>query len=653
MSALSIQVPFPVFQDRDGQPLDNGYVWIGVANLNPQTNPVVAYYDAALTIQAVQPLRTINGYISNAGTPAQIYVDANDFSILVLDSKGTTVYSFPSGTGISPTAAGIEFTGFKGQVGNIENLAGDDGSDWIGFQPAAVTSIARSAQDKIRETVSVADFGAVGDGITDDTVAIQAAIDSIARGTLLFPQGTYKTTATINIAGKNSQNDPTQSSLEILAYGAKIESTVGGSTAALYINGCKRLIINGLEVSAASSTLTVQVQGLWNSTWDSCFFGNVQFSGLGSSFDSHYWNKFVNCQFGEITINTGTKAARSEFNANTFDTCRIWYGEYAIKKYGAQDIQDIVFINCDISYQSIAILYVDETTTGNLSFFGGYFDSSTGFPADTKGIALDFNGSITNPNSANLDNFVVDTASKSESKGAIGVRTGGRIPTSGFNLIKNGNLSLGALNIGLNDVTATMVAGDGLFGKYVNLTGNLAFRSFSFSSIPVPFAGTYTLTVIGRNTSGVTVNSCNGFFGVIDLAPTFAISSFTTVATQGSVLTWLVQNSSAGGVFSFDIAYVGLTYGSSAPIYAPTIPLIGSATYDPPSLADGAGTTTTVTCTGATVGMFARASFGVDLQGITLSAWVSSANTVSVRFQNESGGSLDLASSTLTVKAEW
>ena len=57
MSALSIQVPFPVFQDRDGQPLENGYVWIGEPNLNPQTNPVVAYYDAALTIPAAQPLR--------------------------------------------------------------------------------------------------------------------------------------------------------------------------------------------------------------------------------------------------------------------------------------------------------------------------------------------------------------------------------------------------------------------------------------------------------------------------------------------------------------------------------------------------------------------------------------------------------------------
>lgn len=78
--------------------------------------------------------------------------------------------------------------------------------------------------------------------------------------------------------------------------------------------------------------------------------------------------------------------------------------------------------------------------------------------------------------------------------------------------------------------------------------------------------------------------------------------------------------------------------------------LAGSATFDPPNLADGAGTTTTVTVTGAALGDFAKASFSLDLQGITVTAWVSSANTVSVRFQNESGGALDLASGTLRAR---
>lgn len=80
--------------------------------------------------------------------------------------------------------------------------------------------------------------------------------------------------------------------------------------------------------------------------------------------------------------------------------------------------------------------------------------------------------------------------------------------------------------------------------------------------------------------------------------------------------------------------------------------LTGSAVYNPASLADGAGLTTTVTVTGAALGDFVTAvSFNVDLAGMVLTGYVSAPNTVSVRFQNESGGGvLDLASGTLAVR---
>jgi hypothetical protein len=76
----------------------------------------------------------------------------------------------------------------------------------------------------------------------------------------------------------------------------------------------------------------------------------------------------------------------------------------------------------------------------------------------------------------------------------------------------------------------------------------------------------------------------------------------------------------------------------------------GSATFNPADLADGAGETTTVTATGAALGDFALASFSLDLQGITVTAYVSAADTVTVRLQNESGGAIDLASGTLRVR---
>jgi parallel beta-helix repeat protein len=81
-----------------------------------------------------------------------------------------------------------------------------------------------------------------------------------------------------------------------------------------------------------------------------------------------------------------------------------------------------------------------------------------------------------------------------------------------------------------------------------------------------------------------------------------------------------------------------------------SLALTGQATFDPASLVDGAGVTTSVTVTGAALGDLATVSFSLDLQGIMLTAYVSAANTVGVRFQNETGATIDLASGTLRAR---
>jgi len=92
MSTIEVQPPYPAFSGADGQPLENGYIWIGTTNLSPQTNPINVYWDAAFSIAAAQPIRTLNGYPSHNGTPARFYV-GSDYSIQVLDSKGSVVYT--------------------------------------------------------------------------------------------------------------------------------------------------------------------------------------------------------------------------------------------------------------------------------------------------------------------------------------------------------------------------------------------------------------------------------------------------------------------------------------------------------------------------------------------------------------------------------
>jgi len=72
------------------------------------------------------------------------------------------------------------------------------------------------------------------------------------------------------------------------------------------------------------------------------------------------------------------------------------------------------------------------------------------------------------------------------------------------------------------------------------------------------------------------------------------------------------------------------------------------ATLNASSLADGAGETNTIAVPGVALGdIVLNISMGVDVSGISITPYVSAADVVSIRFQNESGGMLDLASTTV------
>ena len=252
MSALSITPPFPTFAGKDGLPLEDGYIWIGAANVNPQTNPLAVYWDETLTQVAAQPIRTLGGYPSYAGTPARLFISAAIYSILVQDKNGSTVYRSLSNTGPSTfinfavneevqvaTAGQTVFTltntyspgtnsltvfvdGVNQYDGVGYSFVETDGStvtfasglhvgalvkfttaiqlsggvtdaSQVSYYPAGAGAVVTNVQNKLRETVSVKDFGAVGDGVTDDTAAIQLALDESQA--VFIPAATYLTSA--------------------------------------------------------------------------------------------------------------------------------------------------------------------------------------------------------------------------------------------------------------------------------------------------------------------------------------------------------------------------------------------------------------------------------------------------------------------------
>ncbi len=123
--------------------------------------------------------------VSSGGTYEVIKVTARvgDTMTIVRAQEGTTAQSFASGSRFELRVTAASITDFS--------------LDMTG-------AVIRSFRDKLGDFVSVKDFGAVGDGITDDTAAIVAALAALAGGgALYFPAGTYITTNGLTISNSN------------------------------------------------------------------------------------------------------------------------------------------------------------------------------------------------------------------------------------------------------------------------------------------------------------------------------------------------------------------------------------------------------------------------------------------------------------------
>jgi hypothetical protein len=101
----------------------------------------------------------------------------------------------------------------------------------------------------------------------------------------------------------------------------------------------------------------------------------------------------------------------------------------------------------------------------------------------------------------------------------------------------------------------------------------------------------------------------------------------------------------AGIRFRLGVPYLINDDGSSRQL---TFWTSASAGWNPPNLTSGTQTTTFVAVTGALLGQPALASFSLDLQGLQMSAYVTSSDIVRVVLRNDTGGAINLGSGTLT-----
>lgn len=102
--------------------------------------------------------------------------------------SASTSTATTKGAPLSYAELDANFTTLAAQdVADRASLAADTGASLVGFLQSGSGAVARTAQAKMREEVSVLDFGATGDGVADDEAECQAAIDTGKR--VIFPEG--------------------------------------------------------------------------------------------------------------------------------------------------------------------------------------------------------------------------------------------------------------------------------------------------------------------------------------------------------------------------------------------------------------------------------------------------------------------------------
>lgn len=164
------------FLNSAGGPLVGGKVFTYEAGT---TLPQVTYTTSDGTVPNTNPV------ILDTNGEASIWLGQNAYKFVVKNSGDVLVYTVDNLA--SPSS----------QIDALESaLAAPTGSSLVGYQPVGSASVATTVQQKLREIVSVRDFGAVGNGTTDDSASFAAALASMTSGgTLYIPAGTYKITS--------------------------------------------------------------------------------------------------------------------------------------------------------------------------------------------------------------------------------------------------------------------------------------------------------------------------------------------------------------------------------------------------------------------------------------------------------------------------
>jgi len=244
------------FFDNNGVPLAGGLIYTYAAGT---TTPQATYTSSSGSIAQSNPI-----VLNSAGrvSVGEVWVSEGlSYKFVLKDSTGTTIgtYDNINGTYVAADLAnttdptlGDALVGFR-QSNASGNLTG---------------AVGRTVHQKLQELISVKDFGATGDGTTDDSAALQAAITAAAGATLYIPEGTYYYTSLLTVS--NSMNITGD------GYGSQLKPYAPSGNN-IRINASNVMIENIRMEGTAPVGFAIGVSGaVTNITFQNCFFKTVE-----------------------------------------------------------------------------------------------------------------------------------------------------------------------------------------------------------------------------------------------------------------------------------------------------------------------------------------------------------------------------------------